>query len=246
MSVNRYPLGSSRKAPIEVFLFTEDTRSPSPNSRVADDSLSGISAIYEDRWIVVLEKPSGLLAVPGRGDDKQDCLSARALAVWPTSLVVHRLDRDTSGLMLLALDPETQRHLSRQFHDRNVAKAYVAEVFGHLPAETGQIDLPLAKDFDHPPRHRVDTVHGRPSSTVWKVLARKADGCRLELRPITGRSHQLRVHLSHIGHPVLGDNLYAHEAARLASDRLMLHAESLSLRHPVSGLEMNWRSDPGW
>jgi len=201
-----------------------------------------VDIVYRDECVLVLEKPTGLLAVPGRGPDLQDCLSARVQRDFPRALVVHRLDRDTSGLMVMALDADAQRDLSRQFAVRTVEKRYVAVVFGCPEASAGRIDLPMRKDFDRPPRHTIDSVNGRPAQTDWRLLERAADRSRLEIRPVTGRSHQIRLHLAMLGHPILGDNLYAHEEARAMSPRLLLHAAHLSLKHPRDGRRMAWTS----
>ena len=198
--------------------------------------------VYRDECLLVLDKPSGLLAVPGRGADLQDCLSARARREFPGALVVHRLDRDTSGLMAMALDADSQRELNRQFAVRAVEKHYVAIVFGRPGATAGTIDLPLRKDFDRPPRHMVDRVNGRPARTNWRLVESSAEGSRLEINPITGRSHQIRLHLAALGHPILGDNLYAPDDVRAMSARLLLHAERLSLEHPRGRGRMTWRS----
>jgi tRNA pseudouridine32 synthase/23S rRNA pseudouridine746 synthase len=198
--------------------------------------------VHADEHLLVLDKPSGLLAVPGKGPDLQDCLSARVQAVYPGALVVHRLDRDTSGLIVMALSLDAQRALGRQFEARTVEKAYVAVVHGSLSEDRGLIDLPMRKDFDHPPRHMIDHVHGRPAQTEWQVVERGDDRCRLELHPITGRSHQLRLHLATIGHPILGDPLYAHAEALAMAPRLLLHAERLTLDHPHTGERVTWRS----
>ncbi len=200
------------------------------------------ATIYQDAQLIVLDKPSGLLAVPGRGPDLQDCLSARVQAVLPAALVVHRLDRDTSGLMVMALTPEVQRELGRQFAERVVEKTYVAEVRGCPGESEGVIRLPMRKDFDRPPRHMIDHEQGRPAETHWRVIERHADRARLELRPITGRSHQLRLHLAAIGHPILGDPLYAEGDALSMAPRLLLHAERLELNQPLTGERLNWRS----
>jgi tRNA pseudouridine32 synthase/23S rRNA pseudouridine746 synthase len=199
---------------------------------------------YKDYLLVVLDKPSGLLAVPGRGPDLQDCQSARVQAVIPAALVVHRLDRDTSGLMVMALTPQAQRDLSRQFAERTVEKRYAAVVWGSPATSAGSVDLPLRKDFDRPPRHKVDLVDGRPAHTAWRVIERIGAGpieqTRLEVCPTTGRSHQIRVHLATLGHPILGDNLYAHAEALALAPRLLLHAERLSFAHPDDGRPMSW------
>jgi tRNA pseudouridine32 synthase/23S rRNA pseudouridine746 synthase len=201
-----------------------------------------LQIVYHDEQLLVLDKPSGLLAVPGRGPDLQDCLSARAQAQFPTALVVHRLDRDTSGLLVMALDAATQRALNRQFAAQQVSKRYVAVVFGSPPTDAGIIDLPMRKDFDNPPRHMIDLEQGRAARTEWRAIERLADRTRLEVLPKTGRSHQIRLHLLSIGHPILGDNLYAPPEALAMSDRLLLHSEELSLAHPSNGREITWRS----
>jgi tRNA pseudouridine32 synthase/23S rRNA pseudouridine746 synthase len=196
--------------------------------------------VYQDDRLVLLDKPSGLLAVPGRGPDLQDCLSTRVQALLPSALVVHRLDRDTSGLMVMALDLDAQRELSRQFAERTVEKCYVAIVFGCPHAAEGTIDIPMRKDFDHPPRHMIDLVNGRPAHTSWRLVKRCGDRSRLEIQPLTGRSHQIRLHLATLEHPILGDNLYAHYEARLMAPRLLLHAERLTLSHPADGRRLTW------
>ncbi len=202
--------------------------------------MNDLPIIYRDECLLVLDKPSGLLAVPGRGPELADCLSARVQAVFPAALVVHRLDRDTSGVFLMALTPEAQRELGRQFEGRTVEKRYEAVVYGVPQEVEGSIELPLRKDCDRPPRHMVDLEQGRVAVTRYRLLDSTGDRSRLELSPLTGRSHQLRVHLAAIGHPILGDPLYAEEAVRKLAGRLMLHAESLSLRHPLSGEVLRW------
>lgn len=193
--------------------------------------------LYQDARLLVLDKPSGLLAVPGRGEHLADCLASRAQATFPDARVVHRLDRDTSGVLAMALGLESQRALARQFEERQVEKVYVAIVAGSVAGDAGEIDLPLAKDFEQaqPPRHRVDHQRGRSAVTRWRVLERDARQTRLELRPLTGRSHQLRVHLESLGHPILGDPIYAEGSARSASARLLLHALRLTFAHPEGG-----------
>lgn len=184
----------------------------------------------------MLDKPAGLLAVPGRGADKQDCLSARAQALWPDALVVHRLDMATSGLFLMGRGAHMQRALSRAFAERAVDKRYEAVVDGRLgaPGDTGVIDLPLAADWPNRPLQKV-APEGRPSTTRWRVMEGDGRETRVALEPVTGRSHQLRVHLLAIGHPILGDALYAPPAVRDRAPRLLLHACALRLAHPASG-----------
>ena len=197
------------------------------------------SVLHADEACLVLDKPSGLLSVPGRGADKQDCLSGRAQACWPDALVVHRLDMATSGLFLMARGLAMQRILSRAFERREVSKRYVAVVSGHPAAPDtedgrGLIDLPLAADWPRRPLQKVD-AQGRPSQTRWRVLGREGANTRLELEPLTGRSHQLRVHLQALGHPILGDTLYAPPEVQAEAPRLLLHASRLQLAHPATG-----------
>jgi tRNA pseudouridine32 synthase/23S rRNA pseudouridine746 synthase len=211
-----------------------------------------LRVVYEDADLVVLDKPAGLLSAPGRGPDKQDCLIARARLRWPDVLLVHRLDQATSGLLLLARGPEMHRTLSICFAAREVHKRYEAVVDGWLQGAPGQEDegeiaLPLMADWPRRPLQKVDP-QGKPSLTRWRVLARQQDTAgsgrttRLALFPVTGRSHQLRVHLQAIGHPILGDALYADAETLARSPRLLLHACELSLPHPRTGLRTLWHS----
>lgn len=204
----------------------------------AIETPAALRIVFADERLLVVDKPSGLLAVPGLGSENQENLADRVRQQFPGALVVHRLDRDTSGLIVFARDPDSQRHLSRQFQERLVEKTYLAVVWGRVREAGGRIELPLKRDFARPPRHRVDLVHGRTAVTEWRVLERQADRTRLELRPLTGRSHQLRVHLEHLGHPILGDRLYAHPEALAMADRLLLHAAQLAMKHPSSGLRI--------
>ena len=187
--------------------------------------------MHVDGALVVIDKPAGLLSVPGRGELKQDCAARRVQAAWPDALVVHRLDMATSGLLLFARGLEMQRALGSAFADRRVHKRYVALVRGELAGEGGEIDLPLSADWPNRPRQQVDPERGKPSLTRWTVLERGADTTRLTLEPVTGRSHQLRVHLAAIGRPIIGDALYGGAEA----PRLMLHACRLELP-PLPGL----------
>ncbi len=175
--------------------------------------------------------------MPGRGPDKQDCLYHRILECFPDALVVHRLDMDTSGLILFARSPEAQRNLSLQFEKREVSKVYIAIVEGVVKEDSGFIDYPLRKDMEQrlPPKHLVDCVRGKKAFTEWKVLERRARTTRVALFPKTGRSHQLRVHMESIGFPIVGDPIYGQPA-----ERLMLHAEGLALHHPSSGERMEF------
>jgi tRNA pseudouridine32 synthase/23S rRNA pseudouridine746 synthase len=201
-----------------------------------------VPVLYADDALVVVDKPAGLLAVPGRGEQRQDCVAARVQSRFPDALVVHRLDQATSGLMVLARGAEAQRTLSRAFAERRVAKHYTAIVGGLLVGAAGTIELPLAADWPNRPRQQVDAVHGKASITHWRVLGCDvaADTTRVELEPLTGRSHQLRVHLRAIGHPIVGDVLYA--PAALAAPRLMLHASGLALLHPYDARRLEFSS----
>jgi tRNA pseudouridine32 synthase/23S rRNA pseudouridine746 synthase len=203
--------------------------------------------LYADDTLLVFDKPSGLLAVPGRGPDKQDCLSARVQARYPDALIVHRLDMATSGLMVMARGPAAQRELSRAFAAREVGKRYIAVVAGRLevpPQGWGVIDLPIVVDWPNRPLRIVDHQSGKPSLTRWCVLGHDETGLntRIELEPITGRSHQLRVHLRELGYPILGDALYAPPEVQALSARLLLHAGSLRFVHPLTGEALAFES----
>lgn len=201
-----------------------------------------------DEALLVLDKPAGLLCVPGKGDDKQDCLSRRVQQRHADALVVHRLDMATSGLLMMARGAAAQRALSDAFACRQVRKRYVAVVEGLLaPAENewGQIDLPILLDWPNRPRRIIDP-QGKSSCTRWRILKHNPNEqtTRLELEPVTGRSHQLRVHLQALHHPVLGDALYGTPTSLAKAERLLLHATRLELRHPVTGQAMVFSSDP--
>jgi tRNA pseudouridine32 synthase/23S rRNA pseudouridine746 synthase len=195
----------------------------------------GLDIVYEDDRLVVCNKPSGLLTVPGKDPSLADCLEARVqarYARYPATKVVHRLDKDTSGLILLAFDKAALAALGGQFEHRTVEKYYVARVAGEVAGDSGEVDLPLATDWENKPRQRVDHDRGRSARTQWQVLAREPGVTRLKLIPLTGRTHQLRVHMLAIGHPILGDSFYAPAEIRDAADRLQLHAEMLAFAHP--------------
>jgi len=207
--------------------------------------------LHADDALLVINKPSGLLSVPGRGPDKQDCLSSRVQAQYPDALVVHRLDMDTSGLLVMARGIEMQRRLSMAFAARQVTKRYIAVVAGHLappgtPDGWGFIDLPLIVDWPNRPKSIVDPGMGKPSQTRWRVLEHQSGTTRVELDPLTGRSHQLRVHLQALGHPILGDSLYASSEIRAQSRRLLLHAVSLGLNHPATGETLWFHCPPAF
>ena len=217
--------------------------------RAREVVVSDVSLVHEAPHFLILENPEGLLAVPGKGPDKQDCLSTRAQTRWPDALVVHRLDMATSGLVVMARGIEAQRTLSLAFEERRVHKRYIAVVTGELinpQADNGwnTIELPLIADWPTRPLQKVDPEHGKPSTTRWRIApGDTAHGTtRLELEPVTGRTHQLRVHLQALGHPMVGDALYAASELVAMANRLLLHAHWLSLPHPVHGQAMEFHS----
>lgn len=228
-----------------------DIKSVRPGTPDAADSPFQI--IHADASLLVLNKPPGLLAVPGRGADKQDCLSRRVQSLYPDALIVHRLDMATSGLMLMGRGIAMQRALSQLFERREVHKRYLAVVDGRLepapePGGWGLIDLPIAVDWPRRPLRIIDAASGKPSQTRWRSVAfdEAANSTRVELEPVTGRSHQLRVHLQALGHPILGDALYAPKAVQARAARLLLHACALRLVHPASGALLSIESPPGF
>jgi tRNA pseudouridine32 synthase/23S rRNA pseudouridine746 synthase len=198
-----------------------------------------LTILHLDADLIVVDKPAGLLSVPGRGEANQDCVIHRVQALHPEALIVHRLDMATSGLLVLARGAAAQRQLSIDFAARRVHKRYQAVVAGRLADTTGTVELPLRCDWPNRPRQMVDHALGKPSTTHWRVLGDWAGGAiaatRVELEPVTGRSHQLRVHMQALGHPILGDNLYATPEALAAAPRLLLHATALQLPHPADG-----------
>jgi len=209
----------------------------------------GLRIVHAAAAYVVVCKPAGMLSVPGKGPHNQDCVASRVREMFPTSkgpLIVHRLDMDTSGLLVLGLTSDAQRLLSGQFEKRQVDKAYVAVVAGRLGAERGEIDLPIRPDIERRPLQIVDHEHGRPSSTRWRLVALDAERSRVELEPVTGRTHQLRVHMAEIGHPLVGDPVYGprRKAPAPLADfpRQALHAWRLALVHPATGNAMEWEA----
>ncbi|MEL6687364.1 MAG: pseudouridine synthase [Pseudomonadota bacterium] len=200
-----------------------------------------LKILWEDEDILFIDKPAGLLSVPGKTEP--DCVEARLRELHPEALTVHRLDMATSGVMVFARNKAAQRHLGLQFERRHLAKTYIAVVDGVVDGDSGHIDLPLRADWPNRPLQMVCHEQGRPSQTDWKVLERFEDRTRLELTPLTGRSHQLRVHLLAIGHPILGDEFYAEGEALAASPRLLLHAHRLSLFKPTGGDRITVESD---
>jgi len=197
-----------------------------------------LEIIYQDDYLIAVNKPCGLLSVPGRGEDKQDCVVKRLQQNIPDVRIVHRLDCHTSGVMLLAIGLDMQRLLSRLFHDREVEKSYVALVLGEVAQNMGMIDIPMRGDPDDRPKQVVDHVNGKSSQTRWRLLRYQtgsagASFSRLQLLPMTGRTHQLRVHCRAIGHPIVGDRLY-NDSESPRAERMMLHAERLEFVHPVN------------
>lgn len=224
-----------------------NTGGPQIHDLAGNGGASGFDLVHADAALLVLNKPAGLLSVPGKGEDKQDCLSSRVQARYPDALVVHRLDMATSGLMLMARSMAIQRALGTLFERREIHKRYIAVVDGRPTAALGAgpggwslIDLPIVVDWPRRPLRIIDAERGKPSQTRWRAVA--FDGpthsTRVELEPVTGRSHQLRVHLQALGHPILGDRLYAPQDVQERTPRLLLHACSLRFVHPISGAHM--------
>lgn len=201
-----------------------------------------LAVLHRDDDLLIVDKPSGLLSVPGKPEAHRDCLEARVKAAFPGALLIHRLDMETSGVMVFALNRRAQRIVNGQFERRVVRKTYVARVVGVITENEGRIDLPLIADWPNRPLQKVCFETGRPALTRWRVLAREPGATRLELTPETGRSHQLRVHLREIGHPIFGDPFYAPPDHRAAALRLQLHALSLELRHPEGGAWSRWEA----
>ncbi|MBE0555044.1 MAG: RluA family pseudouridine synthase [Rhodobacteraceae bacterium] len=198
-----------------------------------------LAILYEDDQIIVADKPAGLLSVPGKLAGREDCLITRLQAARWDALLVHRLDCDTSGVMIFARNKRAQGFLGQEFEQRRAQKTYIARAAGQMSGDTGRVDLPLCADWPNRPRQMVSHEHGRPAVTDWQVIGREATETRVRLTPLTGRSHQLRVHMLALGHPILGDPIYATGPAR-DFPRLMLHAETLSLHHPATGQRVSF------
>ena len=198
--------------------------------------------VYADDQVIVVDKPSGLLSVPGKTAGRSDCVELRLRAMHPETLLVHRLDCDTSGVIIFARSKAAQGFLGQEFEQRRSEKTYIARLWGRLMPDQGSVDLPLCTDWPNRPRQHVDLVNGRSARTEWQVLGYEGDQTRVRLHPLTGRSHQLRVHMLEMGHPILGDPIYATGAA-LAYPRLMLHAQSLSLHHPTTKERITFSAD---
>lgn len=215
---------------------------------MSDPTPPALTIVHADDWRVVADKPSGLLSVPGRGEHKQDCASTRVQALYPDALIVHRLDQATSGLIVFARGEAMQRALSEAFAARLVDKRYEAVVQGIVEQDRFEIDLPLLVDWPNRPRQKIDPAFGKPSLTRVRMLHRDAAGgvTRVELEPVTGRSHQLRVHLLAAGHPILGDALYAPPDVLARAPRLLLHARELHLPAVLDAPALSLQSPPGF
>ncbi|TKB46928.1 bifunctional tRNA pseudouridine(32) synthase/23S rRNA pseudouridine(746) synthase RluA [Thalassotalea mangrovi] len=202
-----------------------------------------LEILYRDEDLIIVNKPSGLLTVPGRLPEHQDCLQHRVQRVLPAATIVHRLDMATSGVMVMALNKPSHVAISRQFEKRQTEKYYLARVFGKVVPDYGEIDLPLICDWPNRPKQMVDHQRGKQAITRYQVLTHEDKTTLVKLMPVTGRSHQLRVHMLSLGHPIIGDRLYAHPEALALSPRLQLHAKSLSLYHPHSGEKLSFTAD---
>lgn len=200
-----------------------------------------LNVVHADDHILVLDKPSGLLTVEGKTSDLADCLETRAAAQFKGARVVHRLDKDTSGLIILALTPHALAHIGKQFEKRQTKKTYQALIWGQPQHSDGHIDQPIITDWPNRPKQHICHERGKSAQTDWKII-RRGENARVLLIPHTGRTHQLRVHMAYLGHPILGDNLYAPKAALEASSRMCLHADSLEFRHPIGGKSLHFTS----
>jgi tRNA pseudouridine32 synthase/23S rRNA pseudouridine746 synthase len=215
-----------------------------PPPYLVPHSQEEIVILYEDADLLLVRKPDLLLSIPGRHPLNKDCLITRLQQRYPTASIVHRLDLDTSGIMVIPLNKPTHAHISRQFQERKVEKSYHAVVYGVVQRDKGKVDLPIARDWANRPRQMICQERGKSALTHFDVLRREPDRTRLLLKPVTGRSHQLRIHMRELGHPILGCDMYAHEAALGMADRLMLHATSLGFEHPTTGEWLQGESPP--
>mgnify|MGYP001817825393 CR=1 FL=1 len=206
-----------------------------PPPYLVPHSQEPITLLYRDSHLLLVRKPHLLLTIPGRHPLNRDSLISRLRVDFPEASIVHRLDMDTSGIMVIPLSPAVHAHLSRQFQERRVQKTYHAIVYGRVAEDCGEIDLPIAADWSDRPRQLICHKRGKSALTRYRVLERGEKRTQLELSPVTGRSHQLRIHLAAIGHPILGCDLYAHSSALAMAGRLLLHATALAFEHPVTG-----------
>ena len=202
---------------------------------IVPHSQEEIRILYQDENLLLVRKPDLLLSIPGRHPLNKDCLITRLQQQYPTATIVHRLDLDTSGIMVIPLDKPTHAHISRQFQERKVEKRYDAIVYGVVEEDTGQVELPIRCDWDRRPLQMIDHEQGKHALTRFEVMERMADRTRMLLKPVTGRSHQLRIHMRELGHPILGCDMYAHPTALAMADRLLLHASYLAFEHPATG-----------
>jgi tRNA pseudouridine32 synthase / 23S rRNA pseudouridine746 synthase len=202
---------------------------------IVPHSQEEIRILYQDEHLLLVRKPDLLLSIPGRHPLNKDCLITRLQEHYPSASIVHRLDLDTSGIMVIPLDKPTHAHISRQFQERKVEKSYHAVVYGVVSADSGEVELPIRCDWERRPLQMIDHEQGKYALTRYEVLERFDDRTRLLLKPVTGRSHQLRIHMRELGHPILGCDMYAHETALGMADRLLLHATTLAFEHPVTG-----------
>lgn len=214
-----------------------------PRPIIYNPPQTALAVLHQDAHILVLSKPSGLLTVPGKPAAHADCLETRVRVDFPTATIVHRLDMDTSGILVMAMTPDAHRHLGLQFEKRKTAKCYTARVWGEMADDKGIVSAPIITDWPNRPRQMIDFENGRSAETRWEVIERERGATRVALYPHTGRSHQLRVHMLSLGHPILGDNIYAPDEAFNAADRLQLHSASLTLHHPNGGKRVTF-SDP--
>ncbi|QIB66433.1 pseudouridine synthase [Kineobactrum salinum] len=212
-----------------------DNLAQEPPPYLVPHSQEPIAILYRDEHLLLVRKPHLLLSIPGRHPLNRDCLITRLQQDFPTASIVHRLDLDTSGIMVIALDKPSHAHISRQFQQRRVHKTYEAVVYGRVAVGRGEVNLPIACDWERRPLQKICHQSGREALTRFEVMERGSDRSRLLLAPVTGRSHQLRIHMRELGHPILGCDMYAHEAALAMAPRLLLHATSLELQHPVTG-----------
>lgn len=213
-------------------IFVKFPRKPPPPFIYAP-LRAALSIVFQDDDMLVLSKPSGLLSVPGRLAEHKDCLESRVKDEYQTARIIHRLDMETSGLIVMAMNEHAHRHIGLQFEKRRTSKTYIARVWGELDEDVGHVDLPLICDWPNRPLQKIDLTRGKQAQTDWRILEREGTQfTRVALTPITGRTHQLRVHMAEIGHPIVGDDFYAHEDAFRAAPRLHLHAHKLSLYHP--------------
>ncbi len=202
-----------------------------------------LDVVFQDDDVLVLNKPSGLLSVPGRQDIHKDSLQSRAQESFSNATTVHRLDMETSGLIVMALNKQSHVNLGQQFEQRKIEKTYIARVFGRIAEEAGSIDVPLICDWPNRPKQMVDFDKGKKALTHWRVLQIEASTTLVELKPVTGRSHQLRVHLLYLGFPIVGDQLYAQDEALKYADRLQLHSQILGFTHPQSHQQLRFSTN---